>query len=312
MANKKKASFVPDGDEEPSRQSAWMVTFGDSMSLLLTFFVLLISFSSFDEVKISSTMEALTEHLGGGAKAGSKIVKASYNIAGEEIQVTETDIRKKLIESPLPSINEQVFELDLGGELKRKKLDTIKELLASNPSLLNVVLQDEKKKKNMQEVEKELPKYMDEHSVDLALQNFKHLLQSEQLDDRIKVQRNEFGEVVFHIDCGLFFYPGDIELLPDSEELLIRIAGILTRIDNEVLVENMISPKLMLNDDDETLRSLLHERGLAIINRLKTINTDIEIGRFSLFARGYSEEDWSEIQKLNVSGEGVVGIIIVP
>ena len=36
-------------DDEPAGAPLWMVTFCDSMTLMLTFFVLLFSFSSFNE-----------------------------------------------------------------------------------------------------------------------------------------------------------------------------------------------------------------------------------------------------------------------
>ncbi len=39
-------------EDEPAGAPEWMVTFSDCMTLLLTFFVLLLSFSSFDEDKI--------------------------------------------------------------------------------------------------------------------------------------------------------------------------------------------------------------------------------------------------------------------
>ncbi|RKY36504.1 MAG: hypothetical protein DRP78_03470 [Candidatus Omnitrophota bacterium] len=42
----------------------WMMTFGDCMSLLLTFFVMIISFTSFDEVKVQKALGSLHESLG--------------------------------------------------------------------------------------------------------------------------------------------------------------------------------------------------------------------------------------------------------
>lgn len=43
---------------------AWMVTYGDMMTLLLTFFVLIVSFSSTEVVKFRAAMESLREGLG--------------------------------------------------------------------------------------------------------------------------------------------------------------------------------------------------------------------------------------------------------
>jgi len=53
-------------DEEPREEGApaWVVTFGDMMSLLLTFFVLLLSFSEVDAVKYRALSESLREAFG--------------------------------------------------------------------------------------------------------------------------------------------------------------------------------------------------------------------------------------------------------
>ena len=50
----------PEPDEHPGAPE-WMVTFSDCMTLLLTFFVLLLSFSSFDDKDVRKTLMALAE-----------------------------------------------------------------------------------------------------------------------------------------------------------------------------------------------------------------------------------------------------------
>ncbi len=60
MSKKKKKK---DDLGEPS-SPAWMTTYGDMMTLLLCFFVLLISFSNIDKVKFSLSMRALQGALG--------------------------------------------------------------------------------------------------------------------------------------------------------------------------------------------------------------------------------------------------------
>ena len=58
MARKKKV------DEAPAGAPLWMATFGDLMSLLLTFFVLLISFSTIAEHDFNAAMGSLQGALG--------------------------------------------------------------------------------------------------------------------------------------------------------------------------------------------------------------------------------------------------------
>lgn len=51
-------------DECPEGLPGWLATFGDLMSLLLTFFVLLLSFSTMEEIKFKNAMGSLKASLG--------------------------------------------------------------------------------------------------------------------------------------------------------------------------------------------------------------------------------------------------------
>ncbi len=53
-----------DSEEQESGAPAWVVTFGDMMSLLLTFFVLLLSFSEIDRVAFAQIMGSLKDAFG--------------------------------------------------------------------------------------------------------------------------------------------------------------------------------------------------------------------------------------------------------
>ncbi len=48
----------------PAGAPAWMVTYGDMMTLLLTFFVLIVSFSSIEQVKFRAAIHSIQEGLG--------------------------------------------------------------------------------------------------------------------------------------------------------------------------------------------------------------------------------------------------------
>ncbi len=54
----------PEVDEAPAGAPAWVVTFADLMSLLLTFFVLLLSFSSTQTAKFEAIAGAMKNALG--------------------------------------------------------------------------------------------------------------------------------------------------------------------------------------------------------------------------------------------------------
>lgn len=54
----------PEVDEAPAGAPAWVITFADLMSLLLTFFVLLLSFSSTQTAKFEAIACAMKNALG--------------------------------------------------------------------------------------------------------------------------------------------------------------------------------------------------------------------------------------------------------
>ena len=60
---------------------AWVVTYGDMMSLLLTFFILLLSFSSIQEAKFKEAMESLQGALG--------VLKSQPSVIEQNVQVIQ-------------------------------------------------------------------------------------------------------------------------------------------------------------------------------------------------------------------------------
>ena len=67
---------------------AWMMTLGDCMSLLVTFFVMLISFSSMDEAKLMSVMGVFQGALG--------VVNVSVSVRAESVESKEREETKQL------------------------------------------------------------------------------------------------------------------------------------------------------------------------------------------------------------------------
>jgi chemotaxis protein MotB len=64
----------PTCEECPPGVPAWVVTFGDMMSLLLCFFVLIISFSTMDVIKYRSLVGSLRSALGAQSAVSQKVI----------------------------------------------------------------------------------------------------------------------------------------------------------------------------------------------------------------------------------------------
>ena len=97
--------FEPDEDEEEAGAPAWMVQFGDMMSLLLVFFILLLSFSEIDAVKYRALSDSFREAFGRAVK-----VKDMFDDpTAPQAIVAESGGRNDAILNELRSIIPQAF-----------------------------------------------------------------------------------------------------------------------------------------------------------------------------------------------------------
>lgn len=142
----------------------WMTTYGDMVTLLLCFFILLYSYSVIDVVKFQQIISS--------------------------IQVTFLGERGIMESSIDPS----------RGELVELQVDH---------------------------------KYQD---VIVTYQAISEYLREEGLDEVIKVRIEERG-VVLEIQDRILFDSGRAEIKPDAADLLVKVAGILERVPNQIIVE---------------------------------------------------------------------------
>lgn len=115
MAKKEIQVITPSNDTseeetKPSGPPAWMVTFGDAISLLLTFFVLLLSFSTFEE---SSTKELVSF---------TNIISTGQAIKGSRFETIQLNFSNTDFDSILEQQKKEdgfnLSEEEIGEELK--------------------------------------------------------------------------------------------------------------------------------------------------------------------------------------------------
>lgn len=97
-------------DPQPS-SPAWMLTYGDMVTLLLTFFVLLLSFATFDIGKFNEVANSLTGALG--------ILKGETSVLKKRsLDVTEADRRRRLdIMETIRQLNKLAYEKGLQNDI---------------------------------------------------------------------------------------------------------------------------------------------------------------------------------------------------
>jgi chemotaxis protein MotB len=96
---------APPEEECPAGAPLWMVTFGDMMSLLVCFFVILISFSNMDVIKYRSLVGSLRSAFGSQSAIVSSVITGQISAVslGESHDgaksMTEEDLENELVSS---------------------------------------------------------------------------------------------------------------------------------------------------------------------------------------------------------------------
>lgn len=111
--------MLPENDEPPAGAPEWLVTFADLMSLLLTFFVLLLSFSTTEVIKFREAMGSIREALGLSSPDDPSKIPAGKDPLTEEIpEIGSRSLPLAKVEQQLQAMLEN-FGLQKQGETRR-------------------------------------------------------------------------------------------------------------------------------------------------------------------------------------------------
>ena len=110
----------------------WMVTYGDMMSLLLTFFILIVSFSSIQEVEFNKAMGSLKAALGVIPKKGGFQRNFNFFFSTQGEQGMEEVI------SQVINLKKEIAEKNLEGEVKVTLTDKGAHIVISDPLLFDL------------------------------------------------------------------------------------------------------------------------------------------------------------------------------
>ena len=119
----------PPEDEVPPGAPAWVMTFADLMSLLMCFFVLLLSFSVIDQQKFKTIIGSLEQAFGlqrdiraESVPKGTSIIKKDFT-PGKPTPTTFDEIRQRTIEDLKENLerNDAKVKSEEEGENKEKK-----------------------------------------------------------------------------------------------------------------------------------------------------------------------------------------------
>ena len=204
---------APPADEGKSGSPAWMATFADLMSLLMCFFVLLLSFSEMDVLKFKQLAGSMREAFGVQREIKVKETSKGTSIVAQEFSPGRPE-PSAIIDLRQMTTDEAKENLDFGdvkeSEKKKEKEDNLDELKEA--------LQEQIKKMIAQQIKK--LKSLLKKDVEIGL------IEMESENDQIVIRIREKGS----------FPLGGAQLNRSFYPILNKIGSVLKEVEGEIIV----------------------------------------------------------------------------
>ncbi len=226
---------------------AWVVTFGDLMSLLLCFFVLLLSFSEMDKAKYKEVAGSLEKAFG-----------VSYETRAMNIPKGVTLVAKDFDQPLVPTFSKD--EYVTMGKKKDDKADG-KNILESQFDKDEMFKKDLKKKREA--VGEKLKKEIEESLKEIE-ENMQHGTDIKKLID-VEVGENE---VTIRMMGETAFDSGHAEIRDEMRPLLKKIATILNEQEGEITIIGHTDNVPILGGEYKTNLGLSMARAASVANNL--------------------------------------------
>ncbi|PID29273.1 MAG: hypothetical protein CR982_03275 [Candidatus Cloacimonadota bacterium] len=253
--------------ECPAGLPAWLATFGDLMSLLLTFFILLLSFSSVQESKFNDAMGSLQGALGVLSNNSNIDLPSLFNVT-EDPGAPNAQNEDIYMEDSKNANIEVLMELEEEIENALKGIDTEIESDKQNPEL-----EKNKEKSRSEDFENETG----DSNLEMDISN----------KDYVDMKITENG-VHIVINDSILFKPGRAKLKDSFKNILKAIGKVIAKNQREynVIVEGHTD-----NIPIKTVRypsnwELSQDRALSVVKYIMS-NNKVNPKIFS--ATGYGE-----------------------
>ena len=119
-------------DEVESGAPGWMITYGDMMSLLLTFFILIVSFSSIQEVEFEKAMGSLKSALGVLPR------KSGVNVSARQLKLGESKKAEDDLEKEVLEMRGEIAAEGLQGQVKVTLTEKGAHIVIEDPVLFDL------------------------------------------------------------------------------------------------------------------------------------------------------------------------------
>ena len=267
---------MPEEEDKPGIP-AWVVTFADLMSLLMCFFVLLLSFSEIDAMKFKQIAGELSKAFGVQRDVPALEIPMGTspifdNFSPGKPEPTPIDQVRQQTTEELPQLD--TLRAELEAELEQKVADTT------------------------------------ERQVEFNKQAIENVLESELTEGRLQLEQDR-KRVIIRIEERGSFQSGSAVMTEDFEDILFKISEVLSQLPGEITVEGhtddipINTPRFQSNWD------LSAARASSVANALLATGA-VEAAR--LRVQGYADtrprasNEWAETRALNRRVEIVVDL----
>jgi chemotaxis protein MotB len=256
----------------------WMVTYGDMMTLLLCFFVLLFSMSSMEKAKFDYVTSALSRGLGlfqGGRPINSGLAKHKVK--------EKNKLRYVTVEEELKSQFPEIYK-ELSPEEIKELFEKIKKELENNKKLNQL-----EKMENIEDEEEFLKqKYIED----------------KENEKGIKISRVEKG-VKITLGSDALFDSGSANISQKSKDTLLKIIEPLKNSEKNIVIEGHTDSKRPVGKTLNRYKNNLNlsiERAKNVLdflfkNGLKEKESNFQVIGYGSSKPAISDENLTEIEK---------------
>ena len=252
----------------PPGLPAWMGTFADLMSLLMCFFVLLLSFSEMDVLKFKQIAGSMKFAFGVQNKIEVKDIPKGTSIIAQEFRPGKPDPTPiELMQQQTVEITQQMLEFQEGDDAsaggRRSQEGDLRGGKSDNTA-------DQESSKSLQKAKEELEKAAQE-LVDRLLKKVADELE-EQIEDGA-VELEAFGQqVTIRIRENGSFPSGSAYLQPQFKPVIQKIGEILSTIPGEIMVSGNTDNRGVDSELFSSNWDLSSKRAVAIAHELIKVN----------------------------------------
>lgn len=190
-------------EEEKPGLPAWVMTFADLMSLLMCFFVLLLSFSEIDAQKFKQIAGELSKAFG----------------VQRDIEALE-----------IPMGTSPIFDNFSPGKPEPTPVDSVRQQTTDQAPQLETFTS-----MNEGDIQRKVEAVTREQ-IDISMSELQRVLENELTQGQLQLEQDR-KRIVIRIEEKGSFASGSADMTPIFAELLERIAGVLAQLPGEITVE---------------------------------------------------------------------------